>query len=220
MPAEASVNHRRAVTAAVLAAAAAAFLFQGGPRPRVVQMAAAPKADAGLARATFAGGCFWCMEPPFDKLEGVVSTTSGYTGGQVVRPSYEDVSMGRTGHTEAVQVVYDPARVSYEKLLEVFWRNVDPFDARGQFCDKGSQYRPAIFVHDAEQQRLAEESLRAVQARFADRKEKVVVPVVAAVAFYPAEDYHQDYYQKNPARYRLYRFGCGRDGRLEQVWGK
>jgi peptide-methionine (S)-S-oxide reductase len=214
------VNQRRTVTAVLLAAAAAAFLFQGGPLPRAAQTAAAPKADARLARATFAGGCFWCMEPPFDKLDGVVSTTSGYTGGQVPRPSYEDVSMGRTGHTEAVQVVYDPTRVSYEKLLEVFWRNVDPFDGRGQFCDKGSQYRPAIFVHDAEQQRLAEESLRAVQARFADKKEKVVVPVVAAVEFYAAEDYHQDYYQKNPARYRLYRFGCGRDGRLEQVWGK
>jgi peptide-methionine (S)-S-oxide reductase len=157
------------------------------------------------------------MEQPFDKLDGVVSTTSGYIGGRTVKPSYEAVSAGGTGHAEAVQVVYDPARVGYEKLLHVFWRNIDPFDARGQFCDKGSQYRSAIFVHDAEQRRLAEDSKRELQARF---KEPIVTEIVAATEFYPAEGYHQDYYQANPARYRLYRFGCGRDGRLKQVWGK
>ena len=207
------MRHRRAFLAALLAAAAM-VAFRAGALD-AARTASAPPAGP-LARATFAGGCFWCMEPPFDKLDGVVSTTSGYTGGSVPRPTYEQVSAGRTGHAEVVQVLYDPARVSYDTLLKVYWRNVDPFDARGQFCDKGSPYRAAIFVHDEEQRRLAEESLRAVQARF---EEKVVVPVVPAAEFYAAEDYHQDYYQKNPARYRLYRFGCGRDGRLKQVWG-
>ena len=175
------------------------------------------KPPAAVARATFAGGCFWCMEQPFDTLDGVVSTTSGYIGGSVKNPSYEAVSMGRTGHTEAVQVVYDPTRIGYDRLLYVFWRNVDPFDGHGQFCDKGSQYRPGIFFHDEEQRRLAEASWREVQARF---KDKVAVEVTPAAEFYAAEDYHQDYYEKNPARYRFYRFGCRRDGRLEQVWGK
>jgi peptide-methionine (S)-S-oxide reductase len=175
------------------------------------------KPAASAARATFAGGCFWCMEQPFDTLDGVISTTSGYIGGNVKNPSYEAVSAGRTGHTEAVQVVYDPARVGYDRLLHVFWRNVDPFDGSGQFCDKGSQYRPGIFFHDEEQRRLAEASLREVQARF---KDKIAVEITPAAEFYAAEDYHQDYYQKNPARYRFYRFGCRRDGRLEQVWGK
>ena len=209
------MNQRRMLLAAVLAAGGT-VLFRGVATPRAAASAPAP---ATLARATFAAGCFWCLEPPFDKLDGVVSTTSGYTGGQVPRPTYEAVSSGRTGHAEVVQVLYDPARVGYEKLLHVYWRNVDPFDARGQFCDRGSQYRAAIFVHDDEQRRLAEESLRAVRARFADKKHPVAVPIVPAAEFYPAEDYHQDYYQKNPARYRFYRFGCGRDGRLEQVWG-
>jgi peptide-methionine (S)-S-oxide reductase len=172
---------------------------------------------ATLARATFAGGCFWCMEQPFDRLDGVVSTTSGYTGGHVRKPSYEAVSSGGTGHAEAVQVVYDAARVSYDQLLYVFWRNIDPFDARGQFCDKGTPYRPAIFVHDEEQRRLAEASKRDLQARF---KEPIVTEVVPATEFFPAEGYHQDYYKNNPARYRFYRFGCGRDGRLKQIWGK
>jgi peptide-methionine (S)-S-oxide reductase len=209
---------QRRIVLSVLLLIGAALLVQG-VRARTAP-APAPGAPAASgaphARATFAGGCFWCMEPPFDKLDGVVSTTSGYIGGQVKRPSYEQVSEGRTGHVEAVQIAYDPARIGYDKLLHVFWRNVDPFDAYGQFCDKGSQYRPAIFFHDEEQKRQAEESLRAVQARF---KEKVVVQIVSATEFYPAEDYHQDYYQKNPARYRFYRFGCGRDGRLKQVWG-
>jgi peptide-methionine (S)-S-oxide reductase len=198
-------------TAAALAAAMAGGLGRAATRPAPEKPAA-----AAVARATFAGGCFWCMEGPFDKLDGVVSTTSGYTGGSVKNPSYEAVSLGRTGHTEAVQVVYDPARVSYDRLLHVFWRNVDPFDPGGQFCDRGSQYRAGIFFHDEEQRRRAEASLSEVQARSKDR---VAVEITPAAEFYPAEDYHQDYYQKNPARYTFYRFGCGRDRRLKQVWG-
>ena len=193
-----------------LAASAGVLRAEGSTRR------AGPPAP-GLAVATFAGGCFWCMEPPFDRLDGVVSTTSGYTGGRTVKPSYEAVSAGVTGHAEVVQVVYDPARVSYERLLHVFWRNIDPFDARGQFCDKGTQYRSAIFVQDEDQRRLAEASKRELQARF---KEPIVTEIAAAAEFYPAEGYHQDYYQSNPARYRFYRFGCGRDGRLKQIWGK
>ncbi len=178
--------------------------------------AARPPENA--ARATFAGGCFWCMEGPFDELEGVFETTSGYTGGRVENPSYEQVSRGGTGHTEAVQVTYDPARVSYEKLLEVFWRNIDPTDAMGQFCDKGSQYRSGIYWHDAEQRRLAEGSRAELveQVRF---DAPIATEIVEAGAFYPAEDYHQDYYQKNPIRYRFYRTGCERDRRLREVWG-
>ena len=170
------------------------------------------------ATATFAGGCFWCMEPPFDKLDGVVSTTSGYTGGHQPDPTYEAVSAGVTGHTEAVQVVYDPAKISYEELLQVFWRNIDPLDAKGQFCDKGNQYRSAIFYHDAEQQRLAETSRQAL-VESGKLPGPVVTEIVAAGTFYPAEAYHQDYYQENPARYHFYRYTCGRDQRLEQLWG-
>lgn len=173
---------------------------------------------AGLAVATFAGGCFWCMEPPFDKLEGVVSTTSGYTGGATVGPSYKQVSAGGTGHTEALRVVYDPAKLGYETLLDVFWRNVDPLDASGQFCDRGHEYRPAIFAHDDGQKRLAEASKAALDAshRF---EQPVVVAIETARDFYQAEDYHQDYHVKNPVRYNYYRWNCGRDARLEQVWG-
>jgi peptide-methionine (S)-S-oxide reductase len=174
---------------------------------------------AGLAVATFAAGCFWCMEPPYDKTEGVVSTTSGYTGGKVPGATYKQVGAGNTGHTEAVRVVYDPKKVSYEKLLDIYWKNVDPLDADGQFCDRGDAYRPAIFVHDEEQKRLAEGSKAALAAsgRF---KEPIVVPVEPAREFWVAEDYHQDYYQKNPTKYAYYRWGCGRDARLEQLWGK
>ncbi|MEA2559788.1 MAG: peptide-methionine (S)-S-oxide reductase [Acidobacteriota bacterium] len=177
--------------------------------------AQAPK--KGLAKATFAGGCFWCMEPPFDKLDGVVSTTSGYTGGTKKNPTYEEVSDGGTGHAESVQVVYDPSKVSYAKLLEVYWHNVDPLTANAQFCDHGNQYRTAIFVHDAEQKRLAEESKAQVQKKFVERK--VVTEIVPASTFYPAEGYHQDYYEKNPIRYKFYRTSCGRDARLEELWG-
>jgi len=180
-------------------------------------LAAVGAADAQeRARATFAGGCFWCMEPPFDKLPGVLSTTSGYTGGSTTAPTYEQVSAGRTGHAEAVEIVYDPGKVTYAQLLEVFWRNIDPLTANAQFCDVGSQYRAAIFVHDETQRRLAEESKRAVARTLG---KDVVTEIVTASKFWPAEDYHQDFYKKNPIRYNLYRAGCGRDQRLEAVWG-
>ena len=180
-------------------------------------LAAVGAADAQeRARATFAGGCFWCMEPPFDKLPGVLSTTSGYTGGSTTAPTYEQVSAGRTGHAEVVEIVYDPGKVTYAQLLEVFWRNVDPLTANAQFCDVGSQYRAAIFVHDETQRRLAEESKRAVARTLG---KDVVTEIVAASKFWPAEDYHQDFYKRNPIRYNLYRAGCGRDQRLEAVWG-
>jgi peptide-methionine (S)-S-oxide reductase len=178
---------------------------------------AAPGARAEEAVATFAGGCFWCMEPPFESLQGVVSVTSGYTGGSRPDPSYEEVSGGGTGHAEAVEIAYDPAKVSYAKLLDVFWRNIDPTVADRQFCDVGSQYRSAIFVHDAAQRKAAEASRAEVE-------QKLGVPVktqiVDAGPFYRAEDYHQDYYKKNPVRYRYYRYGCGRDARLEEIWGE
>jgi peptide-methionine (S)-S-oxide reductase len=172
---------------------------------------------AETARATFAGGCFWCMEPPFETLPGVASVTSGYTGGTKADPSYAEVSAGTTGHAEAVEIVYDPAVVSYEKLLQVFWRNIDPTVAGRQFCDVGSQYRSAIYVHDAAQRKAAEASRDAVQ-------NKLGVPVKTELAdasrFYPAEAYHQDYATKNPLRYRYYRHGCGRDARLREIWGE
>jgi peptide-methionine (S)-S-oxide reductase len=170
------------------------------------------------AMAIFAGGCFWCVEAAFDKVDGVVSTTSGYTGGTKVNPTYEEVSAGRTGHYESLKVEYDPARVSYARLLDVFWHNVDPVDASGQFCDKGPQYRAAIFVADDSQRAEAEASKAAL-----DKSHKLPGPVVTAIlpatTFYPAEEYHQDYYLKNPAHYKFYRWSCGRDKRLEQVWG-
>jgi peptide-methionine (S)-S-oxide reductase len=182
--------------------------------------AQAQRTDApALAKATFAGGCFWCMEPPYDKLPGVVSTTSGYMGGQKRNPTYEEVSSGRTGHTEVVQVVYDPATVSYEKLLDVYWRNIDPTVKDRQACDIGSQYRSTIFFHTEEQKRLAEASKAALE-KSKPFAEAIVTPIVAAADFWPAEDYHQDYYKKNPIRYRYYRTGCGRDARLKQLWGR
>jgi len=180
----------------------------------------AQTAPAGkiLAKATFAGGCFWCMEHPFDELPGVVSVTSGYTGGRKPNPTYKEVSAGGTGHAEAVQVVYDPAVVSYGKLLDVFWRNIDPTVKDRQFCDVGSQYRSAIFFHDDEQRRLVDESLRELE-KSKPFKEKIVTQVVPASEFWPAEEYHQHYYKKNPLRYQFYRAGCGRDARLKQLWG-
>ena len=178
---------------------------------------AAPAFGQDLAKATFAGGCFWCMEPPYDKLEGVVSTTSGYIGGKTPNPTYEKVSAGGTGHAEAIQIVYDPKKVSYEKLLEVFWRNIDPADASGQFCDKGNQYRSGIFFHSEEQKRLAEQSKASLEK---SKPFKFTTGIVPATEFYAAEEYHQDYYQKNPLRYKFYRSRCGRDQRLEQLWGK
>jgi len=175
--------------------------------------------DRTLETATFAGGCFWCMEPPFDALNGVLSTTSGYTGGQTKNPSYEEVSSGVTGHAEAVQVIFDPAKISYGQLLEVFWRNIDPLTPNAQFCDHGSQYRTAIFYHGEEQKRLAEATKKAL-AQSGRFTKPIVTEIVPAGEFYQAEDYHQDYYQKNPLRYKYYRYSCGRDQVLEQLWGK
>src|SRR4051812_47972274 len=184
----------------------------------VLAWAAPPAVPPGHAVATFAGGCFWCMEPPYDKLPGVVATISGYTGGRKVNPTYQEVSSGSTGHAEAVQVVYDPKKVSYDKLLEVFWVNIDPTVKDRQFCDSGTQYRTGIFYHDEAQRKAAEASLAALQ-KSKPFKEPIVTPIEMASVFYPAEDYHQDYYTKNPVRYQLYRSGCGRDARLKQLWG-
>ena len=181
----------------------------------------APAAAGQVAVATFAGGCFWCMEQPFDELPGVLSTTSGYTGGHQANPTYGEVSAGGTGHAEAVEVRYDPSKVSYQRLLEVFWVNIDPFTKDRQFCDGGSQYRSAIFVHDEEQRRLAEASKKKVEASPALRSfGPVVTEIVGASRFYPAEDYHQDYYREHALRYKYYRSGCGRDARLRQIWGE
>jgi peptide-methionine (S)-S-oxide reductase len=179
--------------------------------------AASPAAIAAEAIATFAGGCFWCMEPPFESLTGVASVTSGYTGGAKPDPTYEEVSAGSTGHAEAVQIVYDPAVVSYEKLLDVFWRNVDPTVADRQFCDVGSQYRTAIFVHDAAQRKAAEASLAEVAKKLGVT---VKTEIADAGPFFRAEEYHQDYAKRNPLRYGYYRKSCGRDARLRAIWGE
>ena len=169
--------------------------------------------------AIFAGGCFWCMEPPFDKLDGVISTTSGYTAGQKENPSYKEVSSGGTGHTEALQIVFDHEKISYAELLDVFWKNIDPFVANRQFCDSGNQYRSGIYYLNLEQEKAARLSLLHLEETKTIDK-PVVTEIVAASTFYPAEDYHQDYYIKNPLRYKFYRYSCGRDQRLEELWGK
>jgi len=170
-------------------------------------------------KATFAGGCFWCMEPPFDKLDGVISTTSGYTDGHKRNPTYSEVSAGGTGHTEAVQIVYDPSKVSYEKLLSVFWKNIDPTIEDQQFCDRGEQYRSGIFYHGKNQKLAAEKSLIELK-KTKPFKESIVTEITEATKFYPAEKYHQNYYQRNPLRYKFYRYNCGRDQRLDELWGK
>jgi peptide-methionine (S)-S-oxide reductase len=180
---------------------------------------AAFAAPANRATAVFAGGCFWCEETAFEGVPGVVAVISGYTGGQVAKPTYEQVSSGVTGHAESVQVIYDPSKITYEKLLDIFWHNVDPFQANGQFCDHGNQYRSAIFYRDETQRKAAEES----KARLEDEprfKGKIVTQIVPASTFYPAEEYHQDFYKKNPVRYYSYRTGCGRDARLKEIWGE
>jgi len=180
---------------------------------------AAQTAAAATAKATFAGGCFWCMEEAMDKVPGVISTTSGYIGGTIKNPSYEQVSSGSTGYVEAVEVVYDPQKVSYQTLLDAFWKNHDPTVTNRQFCDVGTQYRPAIFYHDEAQKRLAEAS----KAKIIQTKpfsQPVLTTIEKAGTFWPAEDYHQDYYKKNPARYKYYATGCGRYRRLEALWGK
>ncbi len=170
------------------------------------------------ATAIFAGGCFWCMEPPYDALDGVISTTSGYTGGSKQDADYRTVSAGGTGHYEALEVKYDPSKVSYAKLLEVFWHNIDPLDGRGQFCDKGSQYLSAIFPKNEEERQLAEASKAAVAQKVGGAA-AIKTEILPAKPFYAAEEYHQDYYQKNPVRYKFYRWNCGRDQRLEELWG-
>ena len=170
-------------------------------------------------KATFAGGCFWCMEPSFKKLEGVVSTVVGYTGGHKENPTYKEVSAGWTGHAEAVEVRYDPSKISYSQLLDVFWHNIDPFVKDRQFCDVGSQYRTAIFYHNEEQKQLAEASRRELETSMAERG-PVYTEIVPAGAFYPAEGYHQEYYEKSPLRYKFYRNNCGRDQRLKELWGR
>ena len=177
------------------------------------------ESDDELATATFAGGCFWCVESDFDTVPGVVETISGYTGGTTAGPTYKQVSEGGTGHREAVQIRYDPKQVSYERLLEIFWRSVDPTDGGGQFCDRGESYQTAIFAGNKEERRLAEASKEALeQSMVLDAP--VVTPIEPTGEFWPAEAYHQDYYTKNPVRYRFYRFSCGRDSRVQQVWGR
>ncbi len=184
-----------------------------------LSIAGAPAgAASGEREAVFAGGCFWCMQPPYDRLDGVLETAVGYTGGHVENPTYEQVTAGGTGHVEAVRVRYDPAVISYQELLTVFWRNIDPLDAGGQFCDRGAHYRSAIFAIGPEQREAAEASRAELQAsgRFTD---PIVTEILKAREFYLAEGYHQDYYKKNPLRYRFYRSGCGRDRRLDVLWG-
>lgn len=206
---------KRMLAVVVAAGLALVFLLPDGASAQK----ATPPAPAGMAKAIFAGGCFWCMEQPFDVLDGVRSTTSGYIGGTVANPTYDQVSGGRTGHTEAVEIVFDPTKVTYEKLLETYWRNVDPTDKGGQFCDRGSMYRPEIFVVDAEQRKAAEASKAALE-KSKPFRDAIVVPITQATTFYAAEDYHQDFYKTNPVRYKFYRNGCGRDARLERLWGK
>ncbi|MDN5781327.1 MAG: peptide-methionine (S)-S-oxide reductase MsrA [Luteimonas sp.] len=212
----------RAAFALLPALLVLAACAQSSPPAAQASIAAAtppPAAVKSPARAAvFAGGCFWCMEPPFDKLPGVISTTSGYTGGHVANPTYEQVSAGGTGHVEAVKVTYDPSRVSYAKLLDVFWHNIDPVAVDRQFCDAGTQYRSAIFPIGDAQRREAEAS-KAAQEKDPRFKQPIATRIEAAAPFYAAEGYHQDYYEKNPIRYKYYRFRCGRDQRLQEIWG-
>ena len=206
------------LTVAILVAIGCTLTRAESSQPEDKQ-ASAPAEDSKLATATFAGGCFWCMEPPFEKLPGVSSVTSGYTGGPETAPSYKEVSSGRTGHVEAVQVKFDPGVISYEYLLKVFWRQIDPTDDGGQFADRGKQYRTAIFVHDQKQRKAAEASKRELENSGIFKK-PIVTPIRPAEPFYAAEGYHQDYYKKNPTHYKRYRRGSGREGFLESVWGQ
>ena len=187
--------------------------------PAAAQDSAGGGPDRRIDTAVFAGGCFWCMQEAFEKVDGVVEVTAGYAGGTVAKPTYEQVSAGGTGHAESVEVKYDPRKITYARLLDVFWHNVDPVTPERQFCDAGHQYRSAIFYRDDGQQRAAEASKRALEdsKRFS---QPIVTEIVPAGTFYPAEEYHQDYYKKNPARYHFYKFNCGRAQRLEELWGK
>lgn len=192
------------------------FLIAGNAGAETNKPVAAPLRT--LEKAVVAGGCFWCMEAPFDQLPGVISVTSGYTGGKKKNPTYNEVSAGGTGHAEAVQIVYDPAKIGYDKLLTVFWHNIDPTVTDRQFCDSGDQYRSAIFYTTEEQRRVALQSMAALE-KSKPFKGPIVTEITQAGDFYPAEDYHQHYYKKNPIRYAYYRNGCGRDKRLKELWG-
>jgi peptide-methionine (S)-S-oxide reductase len=208
---------------AALKAAAAALAVVAAALVAIPHLAAGPALAQGspatpLAKATFAGGCFWCVEADFDKVPGVVSTTSGYIGGTVANPTYQQVTTKTTGHAEAVEIGFDPTKVSYEQLLAIYWRSIDPTTRDRQFCDAGSPYRTAIFTHGPAQQAAALASLAALD-KSKPFKEPIVTTVEAAGTFYAAEDYHQDYHRKNPLRYKYYRNGCGRDARLQQLWG-
>ncbi len=204
---------RRHIALSVLTVA---FLLIGSWNLQSANQAAA---DTAPTKAYFAGGCFWCMEEVFEKVDGVLFATSGYMGGTVSNPTYEEVSAGRTGHAESVEVVYDPAKVSYQKLLDAFWRNVDPITPNAQFCDHGNQYRSAIFFRTDEEKRASDTSKQAIE-QSRQFKEPIVTQIVMAPQFYPAEEYHQDFYKKNPIRYKLYKYNCGRAQRLEELWGK
>jgi peptide-methionine (S)-S-oxide reductase len=204
------------LAAVLLSPALRASALARAAQAEVAQAQAAPTPAGQRATAVFAGGCFWCMVPPFDALPGVIATTSGYAGGTLANPTYQQVSAGNTGHKEVVRVTYDPGRVSYEQLLAVYWRNIDPLNARGQFCDTGNQYTSAIFVTSEAERGLAEKSKATVAARLGSA---VATEILPAATFYPAEDYHQDYYKKNPLRYSFYRSLCGRDRRLKELNG-
>lgn len=212
-------NARRLLTLRILTLAWIALSTLAAPGFAAAQAQPGPGAKPATARATFAGGCFWCMEEVYDKVPGIIATVSGFMGGHVKKPSYEQVTTGLTGHAEVVQVEYDPAKVSYARLLEVFWRNIDPTQKDGQFCDYGPHYRTGIFFHDDEQRRLAEASRAALQKNKPFRGE-IVTEITRAAEFYPAEGYHQNFHLKNPTRYKFYKTGCGRDARLQQLWGK
>lgn len=212
----AALLSRRGTAGALAALALGLLVALGAPQAQTTRTPAA--APAGLAKATFAGGCFWCVESDFDKVPGVKSTVSGYIGGKVANPTYEQVAAKGTGHAEAVEVIYDPKVVSYEQLVEYFWRTIDPTTKDRQFCDAGSPYRTGIFVHDAQQLAAARASLEKLE-KTKPFKEPVVTEITLAGPFYAAEEYHQDYYKKNPVRYRYYRNGCGRDERLRELWG-
>jgi len=201
---------------AALAVLTVTVLLIGGWNIHSTSQAAA---DTTPAKAYFAGGCFWCMEEVFEKVEGVLSATSGYMGGRVANPTYEEVSAGRTGHAESVEVIYDPSRVSYQKLLDAFWHNVDPVTPNAQFCDHGSQYRSAIFFQTDDEKRASDASKQAIE-QSKRLTEPIVTQIVPATQFYSAEEYHQDFYKKNPIRYKFYKYNCGRAQRLEELWGK
>ena len=211
------LHPRLTAFAFALALAAPTTAWGWAPPGADTHPAPLPVAGPKEATATFAGGCFWCMETAFEGVPGIRSATSGYCGGTEKRPTYEQVGAGLTGHAESVQVIYDPKVISYAQVLELYWHNSDPFSAEGQFCDRGHQYRPAIFYHDEVQHRLAESTRKAIEARF---KKKVVTEIVPYREFWTAEVYHQDFWRKDPERYHSYREGCGRDRRLAEIWGK